>query len=490
MTAVTGEGVAADSTRWFVRASTWKAVVWTATAAYAVVLSAESIRQHRQYTTGFDTAIFDQGLWLLSTGDEPFSTIVDRSLVAGLQPGVALLTPLYWLGGGVEALLVVQAIGLALAAPALYALARDRGAQPALAAVPALLWLMSPWTASVNLVDFHPQVFAPALLALSALAGLQGRWLVLGVTAIVAMSLKQDIPLAYLMLGVVLAFSGRRRAGVLLAAVATAWQVLAGLTFESGDSSYAFFEKRFAGERGDTVGEALAWAARHPFETLGDVLGQSGGDLFLLALATAALAFLAPLWLLLVLPGLLYNALSAYPAQHSLAFQYHLMTAAGLFIAAAVGVRRIESFTRAGRLAVAGVLVAACAAALVGGIQVHGRWERDPFDDADRARIREALARIPDDVPVAASTHLQPHLSQRTELYTLPEPFVPIDWGGSLTPAELHAEVPSVRYVALVKGDGPIEYPRDVATVIPLVRRAGFVEIYRDGPVRVFERSS
>jgi hypothetical protein len=93
-------------------------------------------------------------------------------------------------------------------------------------------------------------------------------------------------------------------------------------------------------------------------------------------------------------------------------------------------------------------------------------------------------------VPVAASTHLLPHLSQRAELYTLPEPFVPIDWGGSVTPAELRAKVRGVRYVALVEGDGPFEYPRDIATVVPLVRKAGFVEIYRDGPVRVFERRS
>jgi hypothetical protein len=472
------------------RAATWTAVVWAASAVYAVALSVESIHQHRQYTTGFDTAIFDQALWLLADGNEPFSTIVDRSMLEGLQPGLALLTPLYWLGLGIPGLLAAQAVGLALAAPALYALARDRGAAPALAAVPALLWLVSPWTASVNLFEFHPQVFAPALLALSALAGLQGRWLLLAVTAGVAMSLKQDIPLVYLALGVVLAFSGRRLAGGLLASASVLWLVVARFTFEAGPNSYEFYEKRFAGDRGETVGDALAWMVDHPLDTLGDIASQSGGDLFLLAVATAALAFLAPLWLLLAAPSFLYNALSAYPAQHSLAFQYHLMTAAGLFVAAAVGVRRLESLGRPGRLAVAAIGTAALLAALVGGIQVHGVWERDPFEDRDRARIREALERIPDDVPVAASTHLQPHLSQRAELYTLPEPFIPIDWDGSLTPAELRAKVPGVRYVALVEGDTPFEYPRDVSTVVPLVRRAGFVEIYRDGPVRVFERRS
>jgi len=465
-------------------------VIWAATAVYAVALSVESIREHERFATGFDTAIFDQALWLLAHGDDPFSTIVDRSMLAGLQPGLALLTPLYWLGAEVSWLLAAQAVGLALAAPALYALARERGASPMLAAVPALLWLVSPWTASVNLFEFHPQVFAPALLAVSALAGLQGRWVVLTVTAVVAMSMKQDIPLTYFMLGVLLALSGRRRVGAILASGSVLWLVVARVAFESGDSSYEFYEERFAGDRGDTVGDALSWILRHPVDTLSDVAGHSGGDLFLLVLATAALALFAPAWLLLTVPSLLYNALSDYPAQHSLAFQYHLMTAAGLFVAAAVGVRRVEELSRSGRLAIAGLMATALAAALLGGIQVHSRWERDPFDDRDRARIREALSRVPDDVPVAASTHLQPHLSQRAELYTLPEPFVPIDWDGALTAEELRAKIPGVRYVALVEGDGPIEYPRDIATVVPLVRRAGFVEIYRDGPVSVFERSS
>ena len=57
---------------------------------------------------------------------------------------------------GVPALLTAQSVALALTAPALYALARAYGAPPPLAAVPAFLWLVCPWVASVNLFEFVP----------------------------------------------------------------------------------------------------------------------------------------------------------------------------------------------------------------------------------------------------------------------------------------------------------------------------------------------
>src|SRR5207244_9335204 len=130
-------------------------------------------------------------------------------------------------GAGLPVLRAAQSLALALVAPSLYALARDRGAPPMLAAIPSLLWLASPWTASVNLYEFHPEVFVPVLLVVSVLASLHERWLLLGTTAILAMSFKEDVSLVYLMLGATLALSGRRRCGAIVAVVSVAWFVVA-----------------------------------------------------------------------------------------------------------------------------------------------------------------------------------------------------------------------------------------------------------------------
>src|SRR6266516_6523292 len=228
------------------RLSAWPIVVWFATGVYAVALSAESIYRQNHFDTGFDTAIADQFLWAAAHRHHLYSTIVDRSLVADhFQPGLLLLTPLYWLGLDVRGLLAAQSVALALVAPALYALARDRGASPMVAAVPALLWLVSPWTTSVNLYEFHPEVFVPVLLVVSVLASLQERWLVLAVTAVLAMSFKEDVPLVYLMLGIVLILSGRRRPGTILAVTSASVFVLAHEVIVRQGNTYAFFQRRF-----------------------------------------------------------------------------------------------------------------------------------------------------------------------------------------------------------------------------------------------------
>jgi uncharacterized membrane protein len=487
MTVVAAESHEAPITRRLARSSIWPIVVSLASGVYAIALSAESIYRHTRYATGFDTAISDQLLWLLAHWHDPFSTIVDRPMFGNhFEPGLALLTPLYWVGGGVPSLLIAQSLGLALTAPALYALARNRGAVPALAALPALLWLASPWTASANLFEFHPDTFVPGLLVLSVLASFRENWILLGLTAVLAMSFKEDVPLIYVVLGILLALSGRRRPGAILAVGSAVWLIVATRILESQGNSYTFFERRFAGNRGDTLGEAVAWMFHHPVHTATEVLDQSGPGVLLLLLATAGLAVLAPRWLLLSLPTLLHNALSAYPSQHSLSLHYHLITATGLFIAAAIGVRRVAAPSRSGRLALVGITGVAVGAALLGGVMVRGGWRLDPF--RDRAAIGRALAVIPQDASVAAAPHLEPHLSDRLRLYTLPEPFIPLDWGSSLTPSEVGAKANAVGYVAFVAGDGPSEYPRDIATVLPLVRRAGFVQIYRDGPIIVFRR--
>jgi hypothetical protein len=100
---------------------------------------------------------------------------------------------------------------------------------------------------------------------------------------------------------------------------------------------------------------------------------------------------------------------------------------------------------------------------------------------------------IPKGVPVAATLSLLPHLSQREEIYTLPEPFIPIDWGSSLTRAELAARAKHVQWAAYISGDQVRRFTtKKHAERFPDVRqtllRDGFVVVARAGPVEIFER--
>jgi uncharacterized membrane protein len=474
--------------------SLWAWAVWLGALVYAVALGAESIADHDAFRSGFDTAIFDQGLWLLANADDPFSTVLSRPLFADhFQPALVFFVPLYWLGLGVPGLYAAQAIGLALTAPALYALARDRGAEPALAALPAFLWLACPWVASVNLFEFRPDTFAPVLLVLAVLFGLQGRNALLAVTVLLALALKEDVALTCLVLGLLIAYHGRRRAGALVAVGSAAWFVAASLLIEWQGGSYEAFGQRWAGDRGESVPDALGWMLGHPLETLSDIGSESVLGLLAILLSTAGLALLAPSWILLAAPTTLYNALSAYTPQHDLAHHYHLGTVTGLFVAAAVGVHRLREVGRPARLALTAGLCVAAAVALLGGIRAHGL--RGDAVDLEAAPTRRALDRIPAGVPVAATRTLLPHLSRRSEVYTLPEPFIRIDWGGSLTDAELAERAARVRYVAYAEGDqvgtfftGQVGAETAVPDVRPTLERLGFVVVAREGTVEIFER--
>jgi uncharacterized membrane protein len=462
--------------------SWWAVGVWGAAAVYAVLLSLESLADHYGFGTGVDAAIYDQQVWLLANWHEPFSTVLNRHMLGEhFQPGLALLVPLYWLGAGVPAVLVAQSIAIALTAPALYALARTTGATPGLASVPAFLWLASPAVAAANLADWRAVTFASALVVLSVLAGLRDRPVLLVLTAVVAMSLKEDVALTYVMLGVLLAWHGRRRLGALLAAGAAAWAVVALVTLKWLGDSDEFLTRRFAGERGDSVGDALGYVLRNPLETLVDVVTQSGPDWLMLLISTGGLALLAPSWILLALPTAAHNALSAYETQHSLVHHYHLPVATALFVAAALGVFRLGELGRFTRPLLVGGVAAAFAIGVLQG--VDRQLDADRMSASDRRVLEQALEVIPDDAPVAAAPFLLPRLSHRVEVYSFPEPFVRIDWANSLTDVELAGRARRVRFVALTGGSKPVEYDESIVPVVERLLEEGFV-VVRRSPVR------
>ncbi len=370
--------------------SPWAAAVWLGAALYAVLLSIESVREFRRFETQWDLAIYDQLLWLLAHGHEPFSTVITRPMLeAHFQPALVLLTPLYWLDLGVPALLTAQSIGLALTAPALFALARHAGASPALAALPAFLWLVCPFVASVNLFEFRPDPFAPPLSP-------------------------QLLP------------------------------------------------------------------------------DYKASRLLSTSPSLSSLALLAPSWMLLSLPTALHNALSAYGVQHDLVHHYHLGTLTGLFVASAVGVGRLQRLS--GRRRLPAYALAAVAALVAVGV---GRSVHDPLGRTipeEATAIERALERIPEDASVAATWSLVAHLSQRVEVYSLPEPFLSAEWGTSLTAAELAERAGRVRFVAYrdldVLPSGGYSPPETLASVKRLLHRLGFVEIDRVGRVHILERAA
>jgi uncharacterized membrane protein len=465
----------------------WPTVVWAGAAIYTVAIAAESIHRHRTYQTIIDVAIHDQRLWLLSHWRDPFSTIATKPFLGDhFEPALVLLTPLYWLGLGVPGMLAAQAVAVALAAPALYALARTTGASRRLAAIPALLWLASPAVAAVNLFEFRPGTFVSVLLVLSVLAAREERWVLLAATTALALGLKEDVALTYAMLGLVVALQGKRRLGAGLAACSAVVFVLAIATIGALSDQLEWQARRFAGDRGESLLDVARYMLRNPLESAADLLANGLPVLGFQLLSTGGLALLAPVWMLLALPTLLFNAASAYGPQHDLAYQYSQLAFTGLFVAAAIGVGRLESAGTWARRAAAIGVVGALALSVGGGVFVH-RGPRD-VPAQERRAIAAALERIPPDASVSASTDVLPHLSQRAEIYAFPQPFARIDWGGSLTDEELAERAERVEYVVIGELI-PIEADPDISAVERRLEREGWKVVAETETLRVLRRA-
>jgi uncharacterized membrane protein len=471
-------------------------VVVAATVAYAVVAAYFSLRKHEAFLSGVDLASLDQPLWLLAQGEEP--VVQHGRSFWGDHFGLTFLAlvPLYAIGFGAGGLLLLQAIAMAAVAPILFLLARAYGADGWLAALPALIWLASPLTLIPNVQDVHAVPLVAPVIAASVLALKHDRFVLFGVAAVIACCAREDVALIYVMLGVVVALEGRRRLGAAIGAAAVGVFVFATLIFmPSFSSSTDWFVARFAGERGESLGDVVRWTATNPVAALGDLFAPE--NLLICAaliVTTGGLCLLAPRWMLLGVPALAHNLLSAYEPQHQLRDHYYVPVALSFAIAGAVGAGRLATLGRRARLLAAGGATFALLSVSFGLVWAKGvsEWsssESDAFGGA--AARRELLELIPDDEPAAASSHLTPHLTHRPELYTLPLPFLGREeFGTDWSERELARRADRVRWVALDTIDRPYELDDTPERLSELLPRLGFRELARRGSVAIYVRTS
>jgi uncharacterized membrane protein len=478
--------------RWASREPT-RTATWAAAVVYAVALSVTSLQRHHAFRTGgYDVGIFDQAVWLLGHGLEPFSTIRGRNVFADhFQPALILLAPLGAIGVTPTALFLLQSALLAAVAPALYALARLRGASNGLALAVALLWLASPPTQWANLFEYHTETIVPVCLALSALALERGRVGTFVATAVLASCAKEDVCLVYLMWGVVLAFGPRRRLGVALTFGAAAWFAFATkIALPAFGGSLDYYSRRFAGDRGTSLGAVFLTLLEHPLRTIGDTATPTNARILVTLIAcTGGLALLAPRMLVPALPPVAANLLSAYPYQHVLHFHYYVVSAAVFAVASAFGAGVLTQHISPRRRHTAAITLIAAALVFSAVASPAAAELRRKHRTPEITAKRVAISRIPPDVPVAAANDLAPHLSNRREIYQLPEPYFARPTNGEAwTAAELRRRALRVQYVAY-DTDSLDPFPKQQVERIPaMLRRQGFVEIYRTPYVRVFRR--
>lgn len=408
----------------------------------AVGYAAFGLRVYRTlHASAFDLAFFDQILWNTAHGRWFQTTYVGYNFLGQhFEPALLLLALLYRLGAGPQTLIVVQALGAALAALPLY-LAGRRLLPPASAALLAFAYLVSPTLQRGVDFGFHPDLFEPlaAFAALAALLWRRDRLFLLCVGALLL--LKEDAFLVALALGWIALLRGRRRPGAMVISVSLAYGavVLSLLMPALRHGAASDLAERY-GYLGSTPVRIGTGLILHPDRVLAHLAAPTPALAVLVLLAAFAfLPLLAPELLVAALPAALVGLLSTHQQQRALDLQYGAPVLTLVTVAALFGLARVHSFRKrfpgAGdgfqhraadwrpSVAVAGcVLGAAIVAAYLRGPYPPERaaagWR---FADGGAAAALARVARlIPPSASLSAQSGLAPHLSQRRTQWEFP----------------------------------------------------------------------
>ena len=279
-------------------------------------------------SNAYDLGLFDQWAWLISRGLPPISSMEEVHVLA--DHGAWML---YIAGGAyrllpsVQWLLASQALALSLTALPIWWLARQAGLPPRRCWLICGLWWLQPVVFNVNLFDFHPETWVmPAFaMALWAERGERPRlWL-----ALLLLMLGARDGLVLITGGMALDLACRRRwrwAGA-AAALSVCWFLLL---------SRWLYPWLRDGEGPKAASRMFSHLSGSPLQILHS-LDWAGGSQYLLLLCLPCILF----WrrrslptLLIAVPLVLVNLLSASASYRSLVHHYSLPLAVVAVVAA------------------------------------------------------------------------------------------------------------------------------------------------------------
>lgn len=392
-------------------------------------------RHARVGSFGFDMGIFDQAVWLLSRFGDQLITVRGLTVFGHhVEPALYLFVPFYWLGAGPHLLNLAQVATMAGAAVPLFLVARDRLGGSWIALPVCAAYLLHPALQYMAWELFHPEVMAIAPLFLAYWFSLRRRWGWFAVCLIVAVAWKEDVALAAVVLGLVVAVRGDRRVGLVTAGLSVAWFLLATRVVIPYFSGSEAFYNQFFGELGGSVPEIAVNAARDPaLVTERLVAPDARTYLWKMTSPFGFVSLAGPGPLLAGVPQTLVNLLSVNDFTRKITFHYAALPLAALSLATVEGVRWLGRRPGLRRFLVGWVGATALAASALWGPSPIGQefrrgWWVAPGDSRLPAK-QAALASVPDGAAVSATYLFVPQLTHRRRIYEFPNPFRPRNWG-------------------------------------------------------------
>jgi len=251
---------------------------------------------------------------------------------------------------------------------------------------------------------------------------------------VLALACKEDVALAMVLLGLLVAARGELRIGLLVSAVSAAWFALATRVLIPWANGIGPFYESFFGEFGKNPGQIVGNVITHPGKALSVATREDRLNYYRMMFAPVAFLPLAALpTLAIAAPMLGINALSSFPYQREIRYHYAALVLAGIMVATVEAVAFLGRTPGLRRFLV-GLLAATSLATTVA-------WGPSPLStkfraglwplgtDARLAAKQAALDVVPAGVPTSAIYDFAPHLTHRRKIYEFPVPWKNVNWG-------------------------------------------------------------
>jgi uncharacterized membrane protein len=391
----------------------------TASISIATIFlfACSSLRHWLYHSHALDLGFFDQGLYLISTGQKPIISLSGFHILA--DHAAVILYPLallYRIYPDVHWLFAVQAISLAIGGLPLYYLAKGAGLARQKANTIVFTYLLYPVILNKVLFDFHPDAIAVPGFLLAVLAARQNRIILFSFAVILILSCKSVLSLTVISMGLWLIFLEHKKiAGAIAIFAGLGWFLI----------STTLIIPMFLGS--DMGGMTAAIAGRYSY--LGNSLVEIVANIFtkpdlvfgkILSLNTLeylALLILPILWglspknlspLLCAIPTLAINILSTYPLQRSLTQHYSLPILPFLFLAIISSVAANHHWLKTRQTILAWAIVVFF---LSGKLEYFWTGYFATLDTHQATTL--AIAKIQADGAVLTTGEIAPHLTHR-----------------------------------------------------------------------------
>ncbi len=374
-------------------------------------------------TSAYDFGLYEQGVWLLSRFESPFVTLMGRNLLGDHSSFVLLLVaPLYWIIGSTALLLVVQALVVAAAAIPIHLATRQITGSDALGFVFGLVYLLHPAISWTVLENFHPDAFLGLFISMVWWAIVTRRTVWFWVSVALALSVKEDVAVILVGIGVWLSVRREWRRGIALIAVSlltmltmlfVVMRSFTGVTFRNS------WRIPFGGPGG-----FLRAIFSSPRQVVDHFLSDGRPFYLFQMLAPTGFVFLrAPLLTATASLVLFVNVLSTFWYQYQIEYHYSIVAVPSIVIGTAWAIRVLVGRNR--RYAVALVLACSVLTAYLWSPLPMSRREVPTWPPSHPIAVaaREIIEVIPPNASVTAQHSVTAHLARRSEIYMFPNPF-------------------------------------------------------------------